>query len=300
MVDATGTGAAGAPIDYIRLTRDRYRRNGYEDYRWVRSDTPPVLTAPTKPLRDSRLAVIVSGGTYVAGQVAFHYKDDTGLRMIPKDVDPKDLRFAHVAEKYLVNARKAPECLVPVSTLARLEQEGVIGEVIDPLISLMGGIYSSRKVSEIVLPAVLEQLHESRADAALLIPMCPVCHQTMSMLARGIEETGIPTACIVSAKDIVEAVNPPRAMFVDYPLGHTAGKPDDPVDQYVIVRRGLDLFTKVTQPGTLVDIGRQWDIDPDWKAKILADDGVDRRGARDTTPRYQNPEDKVLAEAAAG
>lgn len=300
MDDATGIDVSDAPIEYIRLTRDRYRRNGYEDYRWVRSDAPPVLTPPTKPLGESRLAVIVSGGAYVAGQVAFHYKDDTGLRMIPKTVDPKDLRFSHVAEKFLVNARKAPECLVPVGALGQLEQERVIGEIIDPLISLMGGIYSSRKVTEIVLPAVLEQLRGNSADAVLLIPMCPVCHQTMSMLARAIEEAGIPTACIVSAKDIVEAVNPPRAMFVDYPLGHTAGKPNDPVDQYVIVRRGLDLFKTVKRPGTLVDIGRRWDLDPNWKAKTLADDGVDRRGARDTTPRYQYPEDKVLAEAAAG
>ncbi|MEK9751937.1 MAG: hypothetical protein VW338_01830 [Rhodospirillaceae bacterium] len=46
-------------------------------------------------------------------------------------------------------------------------------------------------------------------------------------------------------------------------------------------------------------MGRSWDQDPEWKAKTLADDGVDLRGERDTTPRYQFPEDKLLAEAAA-
>ena len=299
MVDDIAAEGADAAVEYIRLTQERYRKNGYDDYRWVANDAPSGLTRPAKPIGDGRLAVIVSGGAYVAGQVAFHYKDDTGLRMIPKTVDPSELRFAHVAEKFLVNARKEPNCLVPVEALRRLENDGVVGEVIDPIVSIMGGIYSSRKVREIVFPALADFIRENRADAVLLIPMCPICHQSMSMLARQFEDAGTPTACIVSALDIVRSVKPPRAAFVDYPLGHTAGKPNDPEDQYDIVRSGLDLFASVEQAGTIVDLGKAWDLDPDWKAKTLDDDGTDRRGARDTTPRYQLPEDKVLAEGAA-
>lgn len=291
--------AADKPIEYMRLTRERYQRHGFEDYRWVSNEAPGVLTTPAKPLSDSRLAVVVSGGAYVAGQVAFHYKDDTGLRDIPKSVDPKALRFTHVAEKFLVNARKEPNCLVPLDALGRLEADGIVGEVMDPIVSIMGGIYSSRKVREIVFPALSERLRAGGAEAVLLIPMCPICHQSMSMLARAFEETGMPSTCVVSAHDIVAAVKPPRAAFVDYPLGHTAGKPNDPEDQYDIVRRALDLFATVEQPGTMVDLGRDWDIDPLWKAKTLDDDGADRRGARDTTPRYQFPEDKMLAEQVA-
>ena len=297
--DATN-GRITWPIEYIRLTRDRYRSHGYDDYRWVHNDGPSGLVKPSKPLGESRVSVIVSGGAYVVGQVAFHYKDDTGMRMISKDVDTADLRFSHVAERFLPDARAEPNCLVPINALARLERDGVVGEIVDPLISLMGGIYSSRKVREIVTPAILETVRDQGADAVLLIPMCPVCHQTMSMLARALEDDGIPTTLSISALDIVQSVKPPRAAFIDYPLGHTAGKPNNPEDQYEVLKGALGLLETVAEPGTIVDMGRDWDdIDPDWKDKTINDDQSDTRGARDETPRYQYPEDKVRAERVA-
>ena len=72
------------PIEYIRLTRERYQRHGYAEYRWVANPEASALVVPNKPLSESRVAVVVSGGAYVAGQVAFHYKDDSSLRAIPK------------------------------------------------------------------------------------------------------------------------------------------------------------------------------------------------------------------------
>ncbi|MEZ5907831.1 MAG: hypothetical protein R3D31_03435 [Hyphomicrobiaceae bacterium] len=284
------------PIEYIRLTRERYQRHGYAEYRWVANPEASALVVPNKPLSESRVAVVVSGGAYVAGQVAFHYKDDSSLRAIPKSVEVGQLRFSHVSEHFLDNARLDPNCLVPVGALARLEQEGIVGEVIDPVLSCMGGIYSQRRVGEELIPAIAEAVARGRADAVLLVPMCPICHQTMSVLARHLERTGLPTVCIVSAYDIVASANPPRAVFVDYPLGHTAGRPHDMQDQYDIVRRALEALHGVTRPGTIIDLGRRWDRDPDWKAKTRAEVEQDRRGARDTTPRYQLPADKELAE----
>ena len=48
---------------------------------------------------------------------------------------------------------------------------------------------------------------------------------------------------LTSALSITASVNPPRAVFVDYPLGHTAGKPDDVESQDAIVRAALDQLT---------------------------------------------------------
>ena len=45
-----------------------------------------------------------------------------------------------------------------------------------------------------------------------------------------------------SALDILEAVNPPRAAFLDYLLGHTAGKPFDRDLQRAIAVSALDAF----------------------------------------------------------
>jgi hypothetical protein len=66
-----------------------------------------------------------------------------------------------------------------------------------------------------------------------------VCHQSVGLIAREVEAAGIPTLCMTSAYDITQAVNPPRAVFLNYPLGHQTGKPDDSANQRAIVLAAL-------------------------------------------------------------
>ena len=50
----------------------------------------------------------------------------------------------------------------------------------------------------------------------------------MGLIARQIEAVGIPTLSMTSALSITRAVHPPRGAFLDYPLGHTTGKANEP------------------------------------------------------------------------
>lgn len=281
-------------VEYIRITRERYEKAGFEPYRWYHSDTLPSWAAMAKPLSECRIGVIVSAGAYVAGQVAFYYKDDTSLRRIPKTAEAKDIRFAHVTDYMLGDAREDPNCLVPVDALRRLETEGFVGEVAETIYACMGGIYSQRKARETVIPALLDAMRAEQVDAVLLVPFCPVCHQTLSLAARYLEEAGLPTLCLGSALDIVKAVNPPRTVFLDYPLGHSAGKPFDRADQYGVVRAALGHLETMDRPGTVVTLPNRWD-DDSWR-QAAYDQMEDRRAPRDETPRYQTEADRVLAE----
>lgn len=74
-----------------------------------------------------------------------------------------------------------------------------------------------------------------------------------------VEAAGIPTLCMTSAYDITQAVNPPRAVFLNYPLGHQTGKPDDPAGQRAIVRDALAAFETISRPGTIVELPYEWD-----------------------------------------
>jgi hypothetical protein len=282
----------------MALTRRRYERLGYQPYQWARSETPPPWRPMAKPLKESRLAVVASSGVYVAGQVAYHYKDDDSIRAIPKATDTAKLRFAHVTEFYLADARRDPNCLFPIDPLRRLEREGFIGALADPLWSCMGGIYSQRRVRETLAPALVRALKDQKADAALLIPLCPICHQSMALVARHLEGEGISTICLVSALDIVQSVNPPRAAFLDYPLGHTAGRPSDPAEQYAIARQALAGLDAMTALGTIATLPFRWIEDERWKRDLLEKDEGDKRPPRDTAPRYQTEEDRRLAETA--
>ena len=71
---------------------------------------------------------------------------------------------------------------------------------------------------------------------------------------------------MTSAYDITQAVNPPRAVFVNYPLGHQTGKPDDPENQRAIVRDALSAFETISKPGTIVELPYVWDAnDRSWE-----------------------------------
>ena len=159
------------PIKYIDMIRDRYSRLGYPAYKWYRAEGPPALTPLKKPLAESKVGVLCTAGTYVKGQVAYYYKDDTSIRAIPKSTPVSEIRFSHLTEQYLPAARKDPNCVFPIEPLARLEAEGGVGEVADELFSCMGAVYSQRRTREELTPRIVERFEAQNVDLAFLIPL---------------------------------------------------------------------------------------------------------------------------------
>jgi len=100
---------------------------------------------------------------------------------------------------------------------------------------------------------------------------------------------------MTSALDITQAVNPPRAAFLDYPLGHTTGKPCEPALQRDILLQALAAFNSLTTPGCVKRLPFRWSEDDAWKE--TAQRGPDDRRPRYDTPQYQNEEDRRLAMA---
>jgi hypothetical protein len=124
---------------------------------------------------------------------------------------------------------------------------------------------SQRATREEYAPDVLARCREDGADAAILVPNCPVCHQSLALIARHLEANGIPTVVMGCAKDIVERVGVPRFVFSDFPLGNAAGRPDDPASQDLTLNLALDLLEQATAPRTTVQSPLRWSGDPGWK-----------------------------------
>lgn len=101
-----------------------------------------------------------------------------------------------------------------------------------------------------------------------------------------------------SALDITKAINPPRAAFLDFPLGHTTGKPHDPGLQREILIEALDAFVSLTVPGSVKMLPFQWSADASWKETAQRGSEDDRLPRYDT-PQYQSEEDRVSAEKNA-
>ena len=158
-------------INYMQAIQARYENLGYTPYRWFVADSPPPWTALTKPLAQSRLGLLSTSGAYALGQIAYHYKDDVSIRALPSTTAEADLRFSHITENYLVDARRDPNCILPLAPLRALRQQGVIGELADSVFSCMGGVYSQRRVREEMAPALLEAFRAQQVDCALLVAM---------------------------------------------------------------------------------------------------------------------------------
>jgi hypothetical protein len=99
---------------------------------------------------------------------------------------------------------------------------------------------------------------------------------------------------MTSALDITRSVNPPRAAFLDYPLGHTTGKPHQPQLQRQILREALEAFESLSTPGSVKLLPFVWSADETWKLQAFS--GQDERTERLDTPQYQSEEDRVMAQ----
>lgn len=94
-----------------------------------------------------------------------------------------------------------------------------------------------------------------------------MCHQTVSLVSRYLEESGIPTVVVGSARDVVEHCGVARFVFSDFPLGNPCGHPWNPGMQAAIVEIALQLLGTAKGPRTTVRTPFEWKTDPDWRAR---------------------------------
>jgi|TARA_Y100000588_G_scaffold66857_1_gene67535 D-proline reductase (dithiol) PrdB len=91
----------------------------------------------------------------------------------------------------------------------------------------------------------------------------------VSLVARHLEENGIPTVIIGAARDIVEHCGVPRFVFTDFPLGSPCGEPFDVSMQQRIVAAALDLLETGDAPRTTVQMPLVWTKGEAWKDTVF-------------------------------
>lgn len=70
----------------------------------------------------------------------------------------------------------------------------------------------------------------------------------MCALAHVIEKAGIATVTLASTLSVAERMQPPRAMWADFPLGRPLGHPADAEFQHDVLRRAFVLLDEETGP----------------------------------------------------
>ncbi len=70
----------------------------------------------------------------------------------------------------------------------------------------------------------------------------------MSVLANYFESQGFTTVLVGFVREHIAAVKPPRALWLNFPMGRPLGKPNDPDYQLKVIRAAFSLLDKSSGP----------------------------------------------------
>ena len=258
------------PIAYMQRTRDWYLGLGYGNpYRWAHCADVP-FRALGKPLSQCTATLITTAALARAEQAAtpvgaaynaavkFYavYSGDTAVdhasRIDHVAIDFKHTTMADSGAWFPLPALRRAVAQVRVGALARRFHGAPTNR-------------SQRRTIEVDAPEIVSRCREDGVDVALLVPNCPVCHQTLSLVARQLEAAGIATVVMGCAKDIVEHAGVPRLLFSDFPLGNAAGRPNDPASQAQTLELALLLLECAPGPRTTMQSPLRWSESHEWK-----------------------------------
>jgi D-proline reductase (dithiol) PrdB len=236
---------------YAEWQRDRRSADDIDDsYPFVKNRRAPFFPA-RRALPMLNLALISSAGAYIDGTDPFDTSTSDGdfsFREIPSEIEAEDLRFASwgydpAAIQSDINSQ------LPLARLFEFESNGIIGQLNPVFWSCCGFIPNAGRLVEEMVPQLVERVQKHQVQAALLIPASRLCHQSVSLIARGLETAGMPTMTLGVEQEVIENVRPPRAAVYEGELGSVSGLPNYPEHQRRVLDEALRLIEPMDQPG---------------------------------------------------
>lgn len=144
----------------------------FQTYPWPRFDTAP-WTPLKRPLSQSRVALVTSGGLSLAGQPSFdetHVEGDPTWRVI-RERSPLTgwtIRHGHY------DARQAEidyNAVFPLDILEDLASEGIIGDVAPRHVSFVGFQPNAARFLGEMVPPMVEMFRQDAVDVVFLAPV---------------------------------------------------------------------------------------------------------------------------------
>ena len=214
------------------------------------------VKSPFTPLRRAlpflNLGLISSAGGYIDGTEPFDLDakgGDLEFREIPIEVGGEDIRYS--AKGYdPAFVQQDRNSQVPIDRLREYEGNAVIGHLNDCWWSLSPYIPDAAAVAREIVPKLVERLNRYEVQAAILIPASRLCHQTLGIVARGLEHHGIPSIVISVDRAATDLVRPPRTAYSAGKLGCVAGEPNWKQHQLRILDETVRWIETFDQPGT--------------------------------------------------
>ena len=154
-------------VKYVDVTRALFPDQ--PPYQWTENLSAP-WTPIVKPLDESKVALISSGGVYRRDQPPFKPdKNDLTFREIPADTDVSELRISHDYYDHS-DAERDVNCVFPIERMRELAAEGFIGGLSEVHFTFMGRIFRKTGLLNEMIPSLIERLKALSVDLAFLVP----------------------------------------------------------------------------------------------------------------------------------
>jgi D-proline reductase (dithiol) PrdB len=138
---------------------------------------PRVLATPstrgwcpvTKPVNESRVALLSSAALRLADQEPFIPREDLSYRCVPSDPHNGRVMIDHHSGIGTV-PKQDPEIVFPRTALAALAANRTVGALAPFHYSFMGGVRRHQEIEGELAPALASELAKAQVDLALLVP----------------------------------------------------------------------------------------------------------------------------------
>jgi hypothetical protein len=239
---------------------ERIRNEIDPDFDFVSPGPPPWCPAPAS-LREAPVALVTTAGLHLKGEPPFRALEDplgdTTFRLIP-DRTPSsrlDLAAPYVDQRLIP---QDTEVALPTAALETLHRRGLSGPAARRHASFCGGIVRPLPGLEESAERLAELFREDGARAVILLPSCPLCVQTVCLLARALERRGFPTVCVTLVPELSRIVGAPRSLAVRFRFGAPCGDPGNAALHRAVLREALELLERAEGPGALLESRLKW------------------------------------------
>lgn len=260
---------SGQALQYIPRIRAYYQALGYgKPYDWAVHDAVPFRPL-SPPLSSARIGIVTTAAPFKPGagdqgagaayNGAAKFFEPFAMSTSPEPV----LGISHIAYDRAHTTAADQRSYFPLQALQKLAQSGGIGSVAPRFYGLPTN--RSQTKTRLDAAALVQFAQQDQLDGIVLVPNCPVCHQSAAIAAHVLETAGVASVVMGCARDIVETVGVPRLLFSNFPLGNGAGLPDDPDAQLETARQAVELLASATVPRTTVQSPIVWSGAADWQ-----------------------------------
>jgi hypothetical protein len=198
-------------------------------------------------LSDSRLLFITSSGAYLPGEQTpfdtINPLGDYSIRLVPSDtpLDQLDYSNAHID---LTSVKQDPQSLLPINHLQEMVGQEKLGNLAPVFISFSGYHPHAIRVVKELIPSILRTAKQQKVNAAMLVPITPLCVQSAGLIARALEVNGIASTITTNNAELTKLTAPPRATISALSSASLLGNPHDHDQQCQVLETTLALLEK--------------------------------------------------------